>query len=191
MASCLQCVHDAHHESASRAPCLTACAMQDATGPERDLDAQLAADIAWHRGRVLLARLDASVDAREGCGSHTAPAPQGAQALPAHLRFPALALPPEHELPFGAAALAKSFEQARKLFNACAPQLRRALEYYQLDGWVTDHIQILFNLSKAYRYAVDMLAPVSCNSRGCACGAQLLGAESGHSSVPPTPLATR
>ena len=62
----------------------------------------------------------------------------------------ALHLPPAAELPRGADTYATTFEQARDLFNAGVPRARKALDFYKLDGWVTAHIEILFDISKAY-----------------------------------------
>eukprot|EP00983_Pelagomonas_calceolata_P036136 1130654-Pelagomonas_calceolata.AAC.2 len=57
-------------------------------------------------------------------------------------RFPSLShlLPSPEELPWGVSALATSFETARDLFNAAIPRFNASLEYYKLDGWVTEHV---------------------------------------------------
>lgn len=98
--------------------------------------------IAW--ARYYLARLDSSIAVRES-GIPDAPA-----ELPAFVNFPVLDLPAADTLPWGRRGFAASFEQARSLFNASMPKLREALEFYKLDGWVTDHVEVLFDVSKAY-----------------------------------------
>ncbi len=55
-------------------------------------------------------------------------------------------------LPWGDAALAQSFEAARELFNAAMPRFNKALQHYQLDGWVTEHVNIQFEVSNLYRW---------------------------------------
>uniref|UniRef100_A0A7R9YQ70 KIF-binding protein n=1 Tax=Chlamydomonas euryale TaxID=1486919 RepID=A0A7R9YQ70_9CHLO len=52
---------------------------------------------------------------------------------------------------WGDAALVRKFDDARNLFNAAMTHFKEALEYYQLDGWVTEHINILMEISNAYR----------------------------------------
>jgi hypothetical protein len=98
--------------------------------------------IAW--ARFYLARLDSSI-AVPKVGISDAPG-----VLPAFLKFPWLDLPASDMLPWGRQGFATSFEQARSLFNASLPKLREALEFYKLDGWVTDHVEVLFDVSKAY-----------------------------------------
>lgn len=41
--------------------------------------------------------------------------------------------------------------QALLLFKAALPWFRRALSHYQLDGWVTEHVNTLFEMSNLYR----------------------------------------
>jgi hypothetical protein len=53
---------------------------------------------------------------------------------------------------WGAGALVATFEGARALFNAAMPRFAAALAHYQLDGWVTEHVQILFDMSNLYRW---------------------------------------
>lgn len=43
------------------------------------------------------------------------------------------------------------FEGARDLFNAAMSDYKRALEYYQLDGHVTQHCQINLAISSIYK----------------------------------------
>ena len=108
---------------------------------------ELAANLEAAWGRLYTARLDASLDFRDGT---TAPPDSPPRELPEYLRFPSLHLPPASELPQGAAAYATNFEQARDLFNAGVKRSRNALSYFTLDGWVTVHIELLFDISKAY-----------------------------------------
>lgn len=44
-----------------------------------------------------------------------------------------------------------SFESARELFKLGSSYFTRALGYFQLDGWVTEHVRILQELSKMYK----------------------------------------
>ncbi len=67
-------------------------------------------------------------------------------------RFPGLPLPAPDTLPWGPAALAPTFEAARELFNAAMPRFKAALSYYLLDGWVTEHVNILMDMSNMYRH---------------------------------------
>jgi len=39
----------------------------------------------------------------------------------------------------------------RELFNAAIPRFNAALEYYKLDGWVTEHVTAQLEVSNAYR----------------------------------------
>ena len=90
--------------------------------------------------------------------------------LPTYLDFPPLHLSPAAELPRGVDTYATTFEQARDLFNAGVPRARKALDFYKLDGWVTAHLEILFDISKAYgcdtRYMQRKLNAVSFRCRG-------------------------
>lgn len=115
---------------------------------------ELAANLEAAWGRLYIARLDASLDFRDG---KTAPPDSSSRELPDYLHLPALRLPPASELPHGAAAYASNFEQARDLFNAGVKRARTALEYFRLDGWVTLHIELLFDISKAYGYASTLV----------------------------------
>ena len=46
----------------------------------------------------------------------------------------------------------RNIEQAKQIFRLSNTQLKRSLEYYQLDGHVTEHIQIQRELCNAYKY---------------------------------------
>eukprot|EP00198_Chlamydomonas_reinhardtii_P008976 XP_001698313.1 predicted protein [Chlamydomonas reinhardtii] len=61
--------------------------------------------------------------------------------------FPGLAVPSPDSFPWGASALVTTFEAARELLNTGMPFFKAALAYYQLDGWVTDHVGILMDMS--------------------------------------------
>ena len=52
---------------------------------------------------------------------------------------------------WGNGALVSSYASALPLAQAALPDMRAALEYYQLDGWVTEHVNILFEMSNLYR----------------------------------------
>lgn len=73
--------------------------------------------------------------------------------FPEQLRFKTLRNTPDiSSLPWGADALAASFEEARELFNKALPAFKAAMEHYQLDGWVTEHCNILMEISNLYRW---------------------------------------
>jgi hypothetical protein len=55
-----------------------------------------------------------------------------------------------------------SFEAARDIFKAANGAFARAQEYFVVDGFVTDHINILQSLSKCYKY-------VGAGAGYCAC----------------------
>lgn len=44
-----------------------------------------------------------------------------------------------------------SFEAAREIFKLANHYQLKSLEYFQLDGWVTDHVRILQEISQMYR----------------------------------------
>jgi len=75
--------------------------------------------------------------------------------VPSVLCFDALpGLPALASLPWGPAAVARDAEGALQLFKAALPWFKRALQYYQLDGWVTEHCNIVFEMSNLYRCGV-------------------------------------
>lgn len=86
-----------------------------------------------------------------------------AQELPKFLSFPTLDLLDPENLPWGAAALADDFEKAREIFNKCTPKFREALAFFKLDGFVTQHVELLFSFSKAYSCAPSSTL-VTCNA---------------------------
>ncbi|MCQ2817587.1 MAG: hypothetical protein MJ252_10015 [archaeon] len=47
-----------------------------------------------------------------------------------------------------------NLEQAKSLFRLSNTQFKKALEYYKLDGYVTEHIQINRDLSQLYKYLI-------------------------------------
>ena len=66
--------------------------------------------------------------------------------------FHTLDLPDPASLPlWGRDALATSFEQARDIFNAGMLRYKAALEHYLLDGCVTEHCNIVMEISNMYR----------------------------------------
>lgn len=73
--------------------------------------------------------------------------------MPCCCRLRCLELPDPATLVWGEAALAKTFEQARDLFNAGMTHYKKALEYYELDGWVTEHCNTQMEISNLYRHA--------------------------------------
>jgi hypothetical protein len=64
--------------------------------------------------------------------------------------LPDLASPSSLDI-WGHAALISSYASALPLAQAALPEMKAALEYYQLDGWVTEHVNILFEMSNLYR----------------------------------------
>lgn len=42
----------------------------------------------------------------------------------------------------------------RDLFNAAMPRFNSAVEYYKLDGWVTEHVSIQLEVSNMYRWVL-------------------------------------
>lgn len=50
----------------------------------------------------------------------------------------------------GPSAAAVVFEEAREIFKLSNSYYIEALDYFQMDGWVTDHIKILQDLSQLY-----------------------------------------
>jgi len=73
------------------------------------------------------------------------------ESFPDILIFEELALPAPDKLAWGAAALTSSFEGARELFNSSMTHFKAALTFYELDGWVTEHCNILMDISNLYR----------------------------------------
>lgn len=100
-------------------------------------------DIGWVR--YYLARMEASI-AKDSKTPHV-----GASELQESLHFECLDVPATETLPWGERALAVSFDSARDLFNASMRHIRSALAFYKLDGWVSEHVQLLFDAAQAYR----------------------------------------
>jgi hypothetical protein len=72
--------------------------------------------------------------------------------VPDIIRFDALPnLPELSSLRWGDAALAADAAAASAFFKSSLPCFREALQYYKLDGWVTEHCNILFEMSNLYR----------------------------------------
>lgn len=124
--------------------------LQDKGTTAEDVAANM--DVAW--ARYYLSRLDMSA-AR---GTPT----DAASPLPECVQFPGLDLPPEASLPWGAEAVATTFDDMRALFSLCMPRIRAALAYYKLDGAVSDHVQLLFDGALAYRCARLHLSVLQC-----------------------------
>ncbi|GFH18550.1 uncharacterized protein HaLaN_15374 [Haematococcus lacustris] len=77
--------------------------------------------------------------------------------FPSLLCFPSLAndMPSLTALHWGVAALAQDFATARTIFNAGMVEYNMALAYYQLDGWVTEHVHTLMDVSNMFRSGQD------------------------------------
>ncbi|KAF5833677.1 KIF-1 binding protein C terminal-domain-containing protein [Dunaliella salina] len=128
-----------------------------ATGGEawtRVLDEDVAANVHLAWGKLYLYRLVASLAYMQQSGSQKPSLPYPSpEHFPDLLRFPSLShlLPSPEELPWGVSALATTFEAARDLFNAAIPRFNAALEYYKLDGWVTEYVTTQLEVSNLYR----------------------------------------
>jgi hypothetical protein len=117
------------------------------------LDEDVAANVCLALGKLHLYTLVAShelhVEGWQLSYSFSSPAD-----VPSVLSFDALpGVPQLSELAWGDAALAASPEAALALFKAALPWFKEALQYYQLEGWVTEHCNILFEMSNLYRCA--------------------------------------
>ncbi|WIA28810.1 hypothetical protein OEZ86_011339 [Tetradesmus obliquus] len=115
------------------------------------LEADVAANVCLALAKLHLYTLVAShelhVEGRQLLYSFAGPAD-----VPAVLSFDALPGVPELSgLAWGDAALADSPDAALALFKAALPWFKQALQYYQLEGWVTEHCNILFEMSNLYR----------------------------------------
>ncbi|MEW5303813.1 MAG: hypothetical protein WDW36_006468 [Sanguina aurantia] len=114
------------------------------------LDEDVAANMELAWAKLLLHKLQASSDALGGRTvemSMTSP-----DQFPEFLRFRSLpSLPSPESYAWGRSALATDFASARELFNPAMAHFKKALEYYLLDGWVTEHIETLMDQSNLYR----------------------------------------
>lgn len=110
--------------------------------------ARLADDVAASQqrawGRLFLARL---LDLLPGTGQE-GPVPP----VKAAIHFDGLDLPDLSSLPRGPRREeGAGFDAARMLFNAGLPHFNAALRHYQLDGWVTEHVDLALDVSNMYR----------------------------------------
>ncbi|GIL62529.1 hypothetical protein Vafri_16742, partial [Volvox africanus] len=99
--------------------------------------------------------------------------------FPDYLRFSGLSIPSPDSYPWGPEALAADFAAARYLLNAGMPYFKAALSYYQLDGWVTDHVGIIMDMSNMYRCLAGFEADPARAAAMHRCRAQLLEPLSG------------
>ncbi|GIM16325.1 hypothetical protein Vretimale_18959, partial [Volvox reticuliferus] len=99
--------------------------------------------------------------------------------FPDYLRFSGLSTPSPDSFPWGQEALAANFEAARELLNTGMPYFKEALSYYQLDGWVTDHVGIIMDMSNMYRCLAGFEAGPTRAAAMHRCRAQLLEPLSG------------
>lgn len=83
-----------------------------------------------------------------------APHPLTSRRTHSPSRFDALQPLLLEQLPWGEAALVADFGGARALFNGAMPRFNRALKHYCLEGYVTEHVAILFEASNLYRWVV-------------------------------------
>ena len=129
-----------HHAERCLAAASAVCPAEPLPADSRDADVPANLAIAW--GRLLLVRLkqsagvdedydhdDADADEAEGGGARESAGPDFGPALP---------LPPPEEL-----ALARDWAAALGLFNRAMPHFRAALRHYVLDGFVSEHFNLL------------------------------------------------
>jgi hypothetical protein len=128
---------------------------EGAGAPQRSLDPDVAANVQLAWAKMLLSRLVQSHQQYiEGLTPPAVRPFDSPDSFPSYLRFASLAgsLPPPSELgAWGGDALADTFEQARVLFNSAMTRFKAALEFYELDGHVTEHVNILMEVSNCYR----------------------------------------
>lgn len=136
-------------ESVPGKAAVTAATPPPAPTPMR-VSEDVAANLRLARAKLFMMRLSTSYTAHEDGAVPDMPYPDISH-FPDYLHFPGLGLPSPDTLPWGAAALAKDFPTARDIFNAAMPGFKFALEYYQLEGWVTEHVNILMEMSNLYR----------------------------------------
>ncbi|KAK9829260.1 hypothetical protein WJX72_004839 [[Myrmecia] bisecta] len=121
--------------------------MERARNEEHAVDAEASANLALGWARLYLQRLATSRAEKErGEGL----AVGKLQEVPDALRFDSLSLEAPAKLPWGTAALARDLEAAKGLFNASMRHFKIALEYFLLDGYVTEHCNILMHISSLY-----------------------------------------
>lgn len=65
---------------------------------------------------------------------------------------PGLCLSGLRRVPLPSAIAAGGFEAAREVFRAANSACSRALQYLKLDGFVSDHVEVLQLLCRAYKY---------------------------------------
>ncbi|KAF6260962.1 KIF-1 binding protein [Scenedesmus sp. NREL 46B-D3] len=117
----------------------------------RCLDEDVAANVCLGLAKLNLYTLTAShelhVEGKQLSYSYASPSD-----VPGVLSFDALPGMPElADLAWGDAALAASPDAALALLKAALPWFKEALQYYKLEGWVTEHCNILFEMSNLYR----------------------------------------
>eukprot|EP00878_Enallax_costatus_P016466 GHUV01017272.1.p1 GENE.GHUV01017272.1~~GHUV01017272.1.p1 ORF type:complete len:553 (+),score=189.00 GHUV01017272.1:136-1794(+) len=115
------------------------------------LDGDVAANVRLAFAKLhlytLVASHDCYVEQRQVHYSFNSPSD-----VPEVLRFTALEdLPQLSDLPWGDDALAKAHPDALQLYQQALPWFKEALQYYKLEGWVTEHCHILFEMSNSYR----------------------------------------
>lgn len=57
----------------------------------------------------------------------------------------------EFEQPFPHVALPTDIEGCKSLFRQANTQLKKGLDVFVLDGYVTEHIEVLFSQSRLYK----------------------------------------
>ncbi|GBF96710.1 hypothetical protein Rsub_09452 [Raphidocelis subcapitata] len=142
--------------SAADAPASARAAAREGLLSGGGLDADVAANVALAWGKLFLYRLVASHGAAlAGRAVEAGVASPG--GVPDAARFDSLpGVPPLEALPeWGGGALVTEYEGARALANAALPLLSRALEHYQLDGWVSEHVETQLEISNVYRLLAD------------------------------------
>lgn len=107
---------------------------------------ELQANLHVKWGSMLLQQLATSH--RQHVDGHE---PASTPPVPVQIEFNALDLPPLSDFTSTGSKLAASFNEARDIFNRALPQFKAALEYFQLDGWVTEYVDIKMDVCNLYR----------------------------------------
>ena len=63
---------------------------------------------------------------------------------------------PELEMNWPEIKQTKDLSDAKTLFRLANTQFKKALEYYQLDGFVTEHVQIKQGISMCYKLLIKI-----------------------------------
>lgn len=90
--------------------------------------------------------------AGSGSSASASASSPSAATEPAVPPCPGLCLSGLRRVPLPSAIAAGGFEAAREVFRAANSACSRALQYLKLDGFVSDHVEVLQLLCRAYKY---------------------------------------